>query len=237
MNTTDNSHHSGFTPSSTIISSQIDIHERLFEIVQKHLNEPFKKPIATHTLNVFEQSRTWIELAQTQRAEKGMSIILDSCCGTGESTYNLALRHSDSFVIGVDQSEHRLSKSPSHNYDSIRDRVLLLRADMVDFWRLCHTASLTFDKLYILYPNPYPKAKHILRRWHGHPILPTILSLSTSIELRTNWYLYAKEFSSALTFCNRVNSLTELQHDTLNPLTPFEKKYAQSGHTLYMVQG
>jgi tRNA G46 methylase TrmB len=237
MNSTHNPHHSGFTASSTITSGQVEVHERLLEIVQKHLREPYQKPIATHTLTVFEQSRTWIESALALKADRGASIILDSCCGTGESTYNLALEHPDSFVIGIDQSEHRLSKSPSHNYDSIRERVLLLRADIIDFWRLCYSASFAFDKLYILYPNPYPKAKHIQRRWHGHPILPTILSLSQHIELRTNWNIYAQEFSQALNFCNRPNTIVEIQDSIVNPLTPFERKYAQSGHLLYKVQG
>ena len=50
---------------------------------------------------------------------------------------------------------------------------LLLRANMIDFWLLvAHQSDWHITAHYILYPNPFPKSKHLRRRWHGHPVYP-----------------------------------------------------------------
>lgn len=46
--------------------------------------------------------------------------------------------------------------------------LLLLRAELEDFWVLAHRDSdWIVHSHYLLYPNPYPKTKHLFRRWHG----------------------------------------------------------------------
>ena len=91
------------------------------------------------------------------------------------------------------------------------------------------------DQHYLLYPNPWPKKKHLQRRWHGHPVFPTLIKLGGKLELRTNWKTYVDEFSKAV----------EIVTGNLNPveefipterLTPFEEKYQVSGQGLYRYQ-
>ena len=52
-------------------------------------------------------------------------------------------------------------------------------------------------KHYILYPNPWPKAKHVQRRWHGSAVFPQIIAVGQEIILRSNWLLYLEEFQLA----------------------------------------
>ena len=158
----------------------------------KHSEARFNRPIAGHTYDAFQSAAKYV-------AVDGRPIILDSGCGVGESTINLAQQHRDCLVIGIDQSEHRLQKNPYYNGEGgLADNILLLRADCVDFWRLALEADWLLQKHYLLYPNPWPKKSHIKRRWHGHPVLPSLLQLGGELELRSNWQIYIDEFAKAL---------------------------------------
>ena len=74
----------------------------------------------------------------------------------------------------------------------------MLQANLIDFWRLSVQTEWRLQKHYLLYPNPWPKKKHLQRRWHGHPVFPSILELGGELELRTNWKIYADEFNQAV---------------------------------------
>jgi hypothetical protein len=58
-----------------------------------------------------------------------------------------------------------------------------------------------------------------------------MLALSGAIELRTNWCVYAEEFALALDIAGVANTCEVFMAD--EPLTPFERKYQASGHTLW----
>ena len=172
----------------------------------------------------FEQAQQyWRDLGQPP-------LIFDSACGTAESTHYLAQHYPQYLVIGLDQSQKRLSKS--HN-NALPANALLLRCDCTDFWRLAHQQQWHCAKHYLLYPNPYPKSQHLQRRWHGHPALPSLLAISPQIELRTNWQIYAEEFAQALNMAHYSASLSA--YETEQPITAFERKYRQSQHRLWRV--
>ncbi|WP_300363033.1 methyltransferase domain-containing protein, partial [uncultured Pseudoalteromonas sp.] len=151
--------------SRSIVSNQPGLHEKLDEIVLKHLSAEFKKPIAEHTQSAFDQVNEKVQ------AFAG-PIILDSCCGVGESTANLAKRHPDALVIGIDKSSHRLDKHDIEYKQTDAGQYILVQADLNDFWRLAVAANWQPSHHYLLYPNPWPKAKHLQRRWHGAAIFP-----------------------------------------------------------------
>lgn len=207
--------------SREVSSNQNGIHEDLLPTLVKHLAHDFQKPIATHSVQAFEQ-------CQQKIVKKERGIILDSGCGIGQSSKSLAERYPDSWVIGVDQSEYRLNKQPKDNPEN----CLLVRADLVDFWRLALAERWHLEQHFILYPNPWPKAKHFMRRWHAHPVFPTVLNLGGKLTLRSNWDIYVLEFATVLDYL----SYQAKDIETISPesfLTPFEKKYHESGQTLY----
>src|SRR6185295_9756492 len=84
---------------------------------------------------------------------------------------------------------------------------------------------------YLLYPNPWPKAEHVKRRWHAHAVLADILKLGGLLELRSNWDVYADEFAQALRIAGCA-AVCEA-YVPLQALTPFERKYVASGHALW----
>ncbi|TMP36715.1 tRNA (guanine(46)-N(7))-methyltransferase TrmB [Pseudoalteromonas rubra] len=206
--------------SRSITSNQAGLHEKLDEVVQKHLNTPFKKPIAAHTQQAFEQVNEKVQAF-------GGPIILDSCCGVGESTANLAKLHSDALVIGIDKSEHRLEKHDIEYKQTESGQYILVQADLNDFWRLACEANWQPTHHYLLYPNPWPKAKHLQRRWHGAAVFPYIVELGGRLELRSNWSIYVEEFARSLELAGKKAEVSVYESDT--SMTPFERKYWASG--------
>lgn len=219
--------------SRTVVSNQDGTHPDLNKIVLKYSQSSFNRPIAAHTLQAFQS-------IQKRVAIDGRPLILDSGCGTGESSINLAKQYADCLVIGLDQSEHRLDKNSSYLQDSQErelDNLILLRADCVDFWRLALNAGWQLHKHYILYPNPWPKKAHIKRRWHGHPVLKNLLALGGEFELRSNWPVYVAEFNQALELLGyAVQQRGRLEESPDNYLTPFERKYALASQPLFYLQ-
>ncbi len=207
--------------SRTINSNQPEPHEDLHAIVKKHLCHPDRRPISDNQQQQFEQAWNW-------QQQQNRPFILDSGCGTGYSTLQLAKQHPDTLIIGIDQSIKRLQKT-----EHIESNVLLIQARLEEFWLQALERQWHPEFQYLLYPNPWPKKKHLLRRWHGHPIFPILLKVCPDLELRTNWLIYAEEFQQALSLAN-IDSVLEPLEVKL-ALTPFEDKYCKSGHQLYKV--
>lgn len=216
------------TQASSIVSSnQTGVHNDLENIVRKHLSNPYKKPYRPFSEEIFHQ----IDEIQ-KRLNK--PIILDSGCGTGESSVKLAELHPEALIIGIDKSEKRLEKLITDKSIYHKDNLILTRADVVDIWRMIKESNWQIQKHYLLYPNPWPKKDQLKRRWHGHPVFSEMVSLCDQIELRTNWRIYAEEFKFALELVTNKTVLIE----TIEPLdfiSPFERKYYESGHELYRV--
>jgi tRNA (guanine-N7-)-methyltransferase len=133
----------------------------------------------------------------------------------------------------VDQSAERLARGGRKLATALPANALLLRADVTDLWALMREAGWQLSHHYLLYPNPWPKAEHLQRRWSGHPRLPDLLALGGRLELRTNWETYAREFARALALAGHSAEVAPLAVVPEEALTPFERKYAASGHGLW----
>lgn len=230
-----------FGNSREIHTTQDGPHEELVDRVFKHCRVPFKKPFQQHNLDAFNKANNWLR-------GQNKPLILDSCCGVGESTRQLAQMFPDHAVIGVDQSEDRLSRK----LGELPDNALLVRANLLDFWRSAVDAGWKPVRHYLLYPNPYPKKSQFKLRWQGGPMLPYIAELGGRFECRSNWQIYVQEMAQAISLL-RLPTTETLDEDlggikasmlddaaaqviAIEPdpvLTPFERKYLGSGQQVY----
>ncbi len=209
--------------SQPVYSQQTEVHEKLAAIVQRHIRHDFQKVIARHTLAAFEEVAKIV-------ANQNLPLILDSGCGTGLSTFQIAKSHPDHFVLGIDKSGHRLAKTPDDDREPAN--CSFVRADLIDFWRLAVRANWRVAKHFLLYPNPWPKKNHLQRRFHAHPVFPDLVRLGEKFILRSNWNIYLQEFSAAFELATSFKSqVRQIQVQT--PMTLFEKKYHDSGHAIY----
>jgi tRNA (guanine-N7-)-methyltransferase len=205
-------------------SAQQGVHQGLAARLERHLAAPFRKPYADYNRAAFELSLAgWDGRAP---------LILDAGCGVGHSTIQLARAFPEHWVIGVDQSEDRLARRKPYPEALLPRNMVFVRADLVDYWRLMEAAGLPLARHYLLYPNPWPKIGHLGRRWHAHPVFPTLPRLGGVLECRTNWRVYIEELAYAL---GRATGRTVAwaPFDATAPLTPFERKYRDSGQPLY----
>ncbi|MDX1380116.1 MAG: hypothetical protein R3233_03300 [Xanthomonadales bacterium] len=203
------------------------MHPRLAGLLERHLAEPWRAPL-------HEPSVTAFAALQAARGERTTGFVLDSGCGTGASTTLLARRFPDHLVIGVDKSADRLRRGGHAGLPRREGNAVWLRAELATFWRLALQAGWRLDRHYLLYPNPWPKPAQLQRRWHAHPVFPTLLALGGFLEMRCNWAVYAEEFAYAV---NRVLG-TQVRPAVVaadDELSPFERKYRASGHRLYSV--
>jgi tRNA G46 methylase TrmB len=210
--------------SRIIISNQRGIYDQLETVVRRHLATRFQRPFPDYSVEVFNR-------AQQRVSQHQGALILDSYCGVGQSTVELARQNPDAFIIGIDKSAHRLEKHDQHYADSSVDNYLLLRADVDDFWRLAAQANWRLDKHFIFYPNPWPKSSQFKRRIQGSPLLPALLALKGTVELRSNWPVYVQEFAAAMLIAGQSASAEPFTPKL--PITPFERKYGESGQTLW----
>ncbi len=223
-----------FANSRPVTSNQIAIHDHLAALVDRHRKSLFQKPVGAASLAATRQAiAAW-------DAAKRPPLIIDSGCGVGLSTLHLAQTFPDHFVIGVDQSADRISRQTKW-LAARPENCILIRADLIDFWRLLLEAGIHPARHYLLYPNPWPKKTQLQRRWHGHPVFPAFVALGGLIECRSNWKIYIDEFAAALQQISGLSIFTEPFLMTPEetgcrlpaPISPFEEKYHASGHTLW----
>ncbi|MDX1570501.1 MAG: hypothetical protein R3200_08455 [Xanthomonadales bacterium] len=212
--------------SSPVESSQVGVHKRLHEVVERHRRHDYRRPIAPHTKAAFEVVADCISGDQRP-------LIFDSGCGTGESSETLARANPDRRVVAIDRSEKRLAKAGCQDVME-RDNLIMVRAEIQDFWRLAAFHEWRCCQHWLLYPNPWPKPRHLQRRWHAHPVFPALIALGGMLELRTNWAIYAEEFAASLEIYGLKPDLGRLE--PAMPISNFERKYNLSGHELFRVR-
>ena len=217
--------------STPVRSSQDPVHPRLSAVVCRHLQSPWLQPLHRPTVGAFER------LCALSGFDPRKGLVFDSGCGTGHSTRLMAQRHPDCLVIGIDRSASRLSRLGRSDLPFREENAFWVQGELASFWRLALERGWRLRRHYLLYPNPWPKAAQVQRRWHGHPVFPHMLALGGKLELRCNWRTYAEEFRLALQLArpgvvtNMECAESELDWGAIE--TPFGRKYGRSGHQLY----
>lgn len=227
-----------------VVSNQEGPYKDLEKQVRKYAAAEYRRPIAEHTRNAFQT----VEQFVGSYSGGAINVILDSGCGTGESTLHLAHKFPDYPVIGIDKSAVRLDKAAqSANRLIVKEQTahdlprnaFYVRAELIDFWRLALDKVragqwvIPYHTLY--YPNPWPKQSEAGRRFHLHPVFPTLLQLAQKTELRTNWEVYAQEFAQAARLLLPGADTTIQPFQTDEPITAFERKYNEAHQTLWRV--
>jgi tRNA G46 methylase TrmB len=257
-------------PVRSVTSNQEDIYRNLEAVVRKYASTTFLRPVADHTREAFEKVCEFVYNFYAARNTGGVGadrvgadcveLVLDSGCGTGESTLHLAKKFPNVPVIGIDKSAVRLTKAGNGRQlecaaegepcgapagastgMAVPLNAFWVRAELLDFWRLALEKVLAgeWNILHhaLYYPNPWPKESEATRRFHLHPIFPTLLRLSPVTELRTNWEIYAREFAEAARVAGDALQLKlGAEFAPFSPAVPetaFERKYKNAGQELF----
>lgn len=212
-----------------IETNQHQPHEDIPALVARYQTHENKRPYAQHTKDAIQLVLSWLD-------DWSGDVIIDACCGVGESTAILAQQYPMARVIGVDKSQARLAKH-AHYAPTQHDNYRIIQADLHDFWRLLASAKTNYawniSKQCLFYPNPYPKKTQVQKRWHASASFMPMLACSSNIELRSNWKIYVEEFQIALRLVNIDSNIAPIPNTTA--ITPFERKYSLAGQQCWQL--
>ena len=120
--------------SRKVHSSQAGIHPRLGEVLARYRTAEWKSPLHEPSVKAFRATNSLLE-------KNDLPLILDSGCGTGESTRKLAEAFPECLVIGVDKSADRLSRGGMAELPCRDGNAIWARAELATFWRLALQAG------------------------------------------------------------------------------------------------
>jgi len=114
--------------------------------------------------------------------------------GGGEHLAAQAARHPESLVLGVEPFENGVASAVRHIDEAGLANVRLHKGDARDLMSWLPPACL--DRVFILFPDPWPKARHNKRRLVGDDFLRDLAALmkpGARLRFATDWADYADQ--------------------------------------------
>ncbi|MGZ3721854.1 MAG: tRNA (guanine(46)-N(7))-methyltransferase TrmB [Bdellovibrionales bacterium] len=162
---------------------------------------------------------------------------LEIGAGQGLHAVHYCQENPDRLLLAVEKTHVRFAglsqRRESHPH---LENLIALQADAVAF--VSHfLPPESLDRVFLLYPNPYPKPKQSNLRWHNRPFFAELIKKMKSgaeLTLATNLEWYAKEAAMVFTGQWQLEMLEFKEVDPKQtPRTHFEKKYLLRGETCW----
>ncbi len=174
------------------------------------------------------------------RRDFGGAIDLEIGCGVGMHPIRRALAHPSHFLVALERTREKFEKFERRYESHARPLNLLpVHADAVSWVAHRLPLDIKISRLFLLYPNPEPKAKS--QRWIHMPFFEMLLTrVVGEVHLATNIASYFGEFSQGM----RARGFMAPAQDTISlesvtdfkPRTHFESKYFLRGEKLFLGQ-
>ena len=178
---------------------------------------------------------------------KGPCVPLDSLkapfdlevgCGTGDFAMQWAAQ-TENPVIAIEKTRSRFLKFEK-KYKQQRQLKNLWPVHTNAVWWLTHYGKKnSFERVFLMYPNTYPKARQAHLRWINRPFMPYLLDLlmiGGLLELRTNRFSYYEEFKEKIQKFSFIRIEEERKvRDFAQAQSLFEKKYLDGGEECHVL--
>ena len=157
--------------------------------------------------------------------------------GSGFHAVRYCSQNPERTLLAIERTHTRFAglSQRSENHPAINN-LIPVQADAVSVFT--HVVrDQTVQRCFLLYPNPYPKAKHANLRWHNMPfvsVLKSKLKRGGELVLATNIKPYADEAVLQLTtqWDLKLTSYDKVG-ETSTARTHFEKKYLERGESCW----
>jgi len=103
---------------------------------------------------------------------------LEVGCGHGHFLAAYAQAHPDELCVGIDRVTKRIEKGRLKKTKHQIDNVHFIKADLNEFLDAL-PASVVLDKIFMLFPDPWPKKRHHKNRMLQHSFLDKIAQRGT----------------------------------------------------------
>lgn len=169
----------------------------------------------------------------------GSTRVLEIGFGNGEATAELARRHPDWDILGIEVHRpgvgHLLLAAQEHGLWNLRvsthDAVEVLRDQLPE---------RSLDRIHIWFPDPWPKTRHHKRRIIRPDfveLLGTRLKPGGVLHLATDWAPYAERMLEVMEavpgFRNTAVGSDYCPRPESRPETHFERRGLRKGHQVY----
>lgn len=157
--------------------------------------------------------------------------------GQGLHAIRYAQAHPERALIAIERTHNRFAqlerRSKAH---SDLENLFPVHADAVSVF-VHQFSDHSVDRIFLLYPNPYPKPKQANIRWHNMPFMDCLkckLKIGGELILATNIASYAEEAERQMLVEWRFQLRSKSVIDSsMLPRTHFEKKYLARGETCW----
>lgn len=148
-----------------------------------------------------ENLRAFLDTWATQNATRKR--ILEIGCGHGHFLAAYAATNPDHACLGIDLINYRIRLGQKKQTKRQLDHLAFLQASAADLL-LCAPENLSFDRIFILYPDPWPKQRHTKHRLLQTQFLQQLRQLShpgTALCFRTDSRDYFDWATKRITNC------------------------------------
>lgn len=168
---------------------------------------------------------------------KSTTVDLELGCGSGMFAMSYALQHPQRHLIAVEQTINKFNTFARAFDAQPVPNLTPVHAD-ASLWVDKYLPKASIDRLFILYPNPYPKKKQRNLRWHYMPAMHRILDvLKPGAELlfctNLEWLVDEAQVQFTQGWGLELESLQPVTLQTRSGRTRFEKKYLERGQTCF----
>ena len=160
-------------------------------------------------------------------------IILEIGFGNGENTSFLASENPNALIVasevylsGIGSLLNNIAKNSLTNIKIFDEDVREL---------LFKLPNKIFDEIYIICPDPWPKARHHKRRLIKNDflkILANVLKKDGTVYISTDWENYAESIEEELEKIKDQFSFTQISNEGM-PITRFQQRAIKEGRSIY----
>jgi len=175
---------------------------------------------------------------------KKQSLWLEIGAGTGQFFEALARLHPEKHLVAIERDRMRGKRLARRTKESGLKNFLGIRGNAISA-AMTGLPPKTVERIYILYPCPWPKNSQRKHRWHFHPTMPKliealepegllVLASDQKFYVEEAHYVWKERYGLEVLKFGEVSShpLNALEHFP-EGRTKFERTFLSSGQPCY----
>ncbi len=160
-------------------------------------------------------------------------IILEIGFGNGENTSFLASKNPNALIVASEVYLSGIGSLLNNIANNSLKNIKIFDQDVREL--LFKLPNKIFDEIYIICPDPWPKARHHKRRLIKHDflkILAKVLKKNGTAYISTDWENYAESIEEELKKTKDQFSFTQISNEGM-PITRFQQRAIKEGRSIY----
>ena len=160
-------------------------------------------------------------------------IILEIGFGNGENTSFLASKNPNALIVGSEVYLSGIGSLLNNIAKNSLKNIKIFDQDVREL--LFKLPNKIFDEIYIICPDPWPKARHHKRRLIKNDflkILAKVLKKNGTAYISTDWQNYAESIEEELEKTKDKFSFTQISNEGM-PITRFQQRAIKEGRSIY----